>query len=336
MNSHKDLNQIFYNYNKFDSYIFDSPTDILRLEPLFFSLSNHETELARNKIIEFPKPIDTSNDNKETKVDVEHEKNNINTTVRPIPVNANVNAKVNANANVKRNENVNENPNKKWFEPLQKDTIFWCIFAFIYGHTEYLMIGSRYGNRELEEKGKMIAYFNESKKQLKNVNHKITNGNIQEIMSEFLALQNETTFLGMVGLVSFYKIRVLLVDETKNLYIDFHMEDMPETETETKTCILYKNTTVKGTTVKGKCQIKYRMNMELDSYEDEISRIQTNMLRLEHFTKPLRAISSYKLCELEEIAKMIGLFSFSSTDKLKKPELYARITEYCNWNTNSV
>ena len=45
MNSHKDLNQIFYNYNKFDSYIFDSPKNILRLEPLFFSLSKHETEL---------------------------------------------------------------------------------------------------------------------------------------------------------------------------------------------------------------------------------------------------------------------------------------------------
>jgi hypothetical protein len=49
------------------------------------------------------------------------------------------------------------------------------------------MIGSRYGNRELEEKGKMIAYLDESKKQLKNGNHKITSSNIQEILSEFLA-----------------------------------------------------------------------------------------------------------------------------------------------------
>jgi hypothetical protein len=75
------------------------------------------------------------------------------------------------------------------------------------------------------------------------------------------------------------------VDETKKLYIDFHMIDMPETET--KTCILSENTCVKGTTVKGKYQIKYRMNMDLESYEDEILCIQTNMLRLERFTKPV-------------------------------------------------
>jgi len=212
---------------------------------------------------------------------------------------------------------------KKWFEPLQKDTIFWCVFSFIYGHTEYLMVGSRYGNRELEEKGKMMSYLNESKKQLKNINHKITNANIQEILSEFLALQNETTFLGIIGLVAFYKIRILLVDENRNLYVDFHIAD-----TETKTCILYKNTTGKGS--RG---AKYRMNMDLEDTETEVLRIQTNMLRLEHFTKPLRAISSYKLSELEEIAKMIG---FSNDEKLKKPELYARITEYCNWNAQSV
>jgi len=287
MNSYRELNQIFYNHNKFDS-----PTDILRLESLFFSLSKHELELK-------------------FELDLENRKlpelvQSVNPKLVALPI---------------------KTPSKKWFEPLQKDTIFWCIFAFIYGHTEYLMIGSRYGNRELEEKGKMISFFNESKKQLKNVNHKITNANIQEILSEYLALQNETTFLGIIGLVAFYKIRILLVDENKKLYIDYHIADMPDTETETKTCILYKNTSVQGTITKGRT--KYRMNMDLEDTETEVLRIQTNMLRLEHFTKPLRAISSYKLSELEEIAKIIG---FSNDEKLKKPELYARITEYCNWN----
>jgi hypothetical protein len=306
MNSHKgDLNQIFYNYNKFDIYTFNRPDDILRLEPLFFSLSKHEMEM-------------------ELVTEKEKEKEKEKESMLPIIIDA-----------PKQTEHVlhphpatkTKEPeikkSKKWFEPLQKDTIFWCVFSFIYGHTEYLMVGSRYGNRELEEKGKMMSYLNESKKQLKNINHKITNANIQEILSEFLALQNETTFLGIIGLVAFYKIRILLVDENRNLYVDFHIVD-----TETKTCILYKNTTGKGS--RG---AKYRMNMDLEETESEVSRIQTNMLRLEHFTKPLRAISSYKLSELEEISKIIGL---SNNDKLKKPELYARITEYCNWNAQSV
>jgi hypothetical protein len=50
------------------------------------------------------------------------------------------------------------------------------------------------------------------------------------------------------------------------------------------------------------------------------------MLRLEHYSKPLRAISSYKVSELEDIAALLGI-----PTNAKKPELYARISEFCNW-----
>jgi len=286
MNSCRKLNQIFYNNKKFDSL-----KDILLLEKHYLQISKHNDYIAKQNENVEPNIIPISETVKEKNIIVEE------STSDNLP-----------------SHSLKPTSKDSWFEPLQKDTIFWCVFAFIYGHTEYLMVGSRYGNRELEEKTKMITFFNGSKKQLKNTNHKITNINIQEILSEFLSLQNETTFLGIIGLVTFYKIRILVVDETKKLYLEFAPVDDPDC----KTCILYKNTSVKGF-------IKYRMNMTADT-EESYKSIMTNMLRLEHYSKPLRAISSYKVSELEDIAALLGI-----PTNAKKPELYARISEFCNW-----
>jgi uncharacterized protein (DUF427 family) len=212
------------------------------------------------------------------------------------------------------------------FEPKQKDSIFWCIFIYIYGYGEYLTIGSRYGNRELEEKQKMIAYFKENPKCLKTTNHKITNGNIQEIYSEYLSFQNETTLMGVIGLAVYYNIRILLVDSSKNIYLDYHTHTN-DTSTEIKTCILYKNKGIRG-------QTKYCFDMSMststsmnENIESE-EKIKNTMLCLEHYTKPLKAISTYKSCDLDEIVKKLNI-NDDSIKKIKKQELYNKIVEHC-------
>lgn len=275
MSSYRELNQFFYENNKFDN-----PTDIYKLEAMFYDKDN-----LRVKKTQTPEEF------------FEKKPENISTGVNSM------------------NDTNIKDSNTKWFEPHQKDSIFWCVFIEIYGYEEYLMVGTRYGNRELEEKQKMISFFKEQPKVLKNTNHKITNINIQEILSEFLSLQNETTFLGIIGLVSFYKIPIFLVDETKKTYLKYHLLD--DAGEEKKPCILYKNRSLKGFT-------KYKMKLS-GSTETDLEDIKQNMLCLEHYAKPLRAISTYKVCELEQIAELLGI----STDKLKKPELYAKITEYC-------
>jgi hypothetical protein len=63
--------------------------------------------------------------------------------------------------------------------------------------------------------------------------------------------------------------------------------------------------------------------------DEKIQTIQNTMLCLEHYTKPLRAISSYSLLELEEIGKKIGIYDEKSTKKIKKQGLYNEILEYC-------
>ena len=47
----------------------------------------------------------------------------------------------------------------EWFEPVQSDSLFWCVYTFVNGYSEYLMIGSKYANREIEEKQKFFAFF---------------------------------------------------------------------------------------------------------------------------------------------------------------------------------
>jgi len=204
---------------------------------------------------------------------------------------------------------------KKWFEPKYRDSIFWCIYTFIYGYDDYLMIGSKYGNKELEEKMKVVHFIKENPKLLKTTNHKITNINIQEIMSEFMSVQNETTFLGIIALCIFYNIHIYLVDEKKKIYLCFTTNN----ETASKKCILYKNTNIKGYS-------KYRLNHSIS--ENDILYIEENMFRLESYNKPLKAISNYKVEDLYLISNKLGIYD----ETLKKPKLYDVIQEYCLWN----
>ena len=290
--TYRELNQIFYQYNKFDT-----PNEINKLESFFYDM-----HVITSNIVPIPKSnqeklIQKSNEEKPIPKSNEEKPIPKSNEEKPIP---------------KSNEEI------KMFEPKQKDSIFWCIFIYIYGYNEYLTIGSRYGNRELEEKQKMISYFKENPKCLKTTNHKITNGNIQEIYSEYLSFQNETTLMGVIGLAVYYNIRILLVDSSKNIYLDYHTND---TSTEIKTCILYKNKGIRG-------QTKYCFDISMDENIESDEKIKNTMLCLEHYTKPLKAVSTYKSCDLDEIVKKLNI-NDESIKKIKKQELYNKIVEHC-------
>jgi hypothetical protein len=305
--TYRELNQIFYQYNKFDS-----PNEINKLESFFYDMHIIPSNIKSNeeKLVPIPKskeenlvPIPKSKEEKPMPIPKSKEEKPMpipkSKEEKPMPI-------------PKSKEEI------KMFEPKQKDSIFWCIFIYIYGYSEYRTIGSRYGNRELEEKQKMITYFKENSKCLKTTNHKITNGNIQEIYSEYLSFQNETTLMGVIGLVVYYNIRILLVDSSKNIYLDYHTND---TSTPIKTCILYKNKGIRG-------QTKYCFDMSMDENKESDEKIKNTMLCLEHYTKPLKAISTYKSCDLDEIVKKLNI-NDESIKKIKKQELYNKIVEHC-------
>jgi len=333
---YRELYQIFYENNKFDI-----PTNILKLEPYFYKFVHvDKSQIVHNPIVkvihdmniddsklhqnslnspflgvemnELDRLSCESSMRKHVKDIIEENKNKI------LEMDAIVNEKINSkteSTNKSATINPNAITNNDIVEPKQKDSIFWCIFIFVYGYSEYLMVGSKYGNRELEEKQKMMVFFKEHQKLLKSTNHKITNGNIQEMQAEYLSFQNETTLLGVIGFSVFYNIRILLVDASKKIYLDFHRTD----ESVIKTCVLFKNKGIKGS-------IQYMIDISVT--EDNISNIEKTMLCLEHYMKPLRSISTYKVCELEEIATLLMI---DYTTKCKKQELYDKIIHYCNF-----
>ena len=57
--------------------------------------------------------------------------------------------------------------------------------------------------------------------------------------------------------------------------------------------------------------------------------MKSKMICLESYLRPLKAISNYKVDELEELAKNIGIYE--ENKKYKKNELYQEISEACTW-----
>lgn len=325
--TYRELNQIFYENNKFDT-----PNYIINLEPFFYDCRINtkystpieepipvQTQVPVKELVHIPMPVQV----KETV--------SIQVPIQiPMPVPIQIPEQMQVpiqmpeqiqvqvpmpvvNSTIIRSKN-----DSSMFEPKQSDSIFWCVFVFTYGYGEYLMVGSKYGNRELEEKQKMITQFKTNPKSLKTTNHKITNGNIQEIYSEFMAIQNETSLMGVIALTVFYDIRILLVDASKKTYLDFHTSNNDSYNLE-KTCVLYKNKGIRGKT-------KYTIHMSMT--DEMIQTIQKTMLCLDGYNRALRSISSYKIGELEDICNLLGLIT-DINKRAKKDELYNRINEHC-------
>ena len=62
---------------------------------------------------------------------------------------------------------------------------------------------------------------------------------------------------------------------------------------------------------------------------ENIADMRETLICLENYTKPVRPMSSYKVDELIELGKKVGIYN--EDEKLKKPELYEKINEYLKW-----
>ena len=193
----------------------------------------------------------------------------------------------------------------KWFEPRQRDTLFWCVFTAVFGISEYLLIGTKYANREWEEKQSAILSFQKSSGPLRTTNYKITLGKVQEIISEYMTNQSSITLLGLVGLSVHYRIQIYLIDSVKKTHLVYTPENYVQT------CYIYRHDVLKS---------KYRLALDPVVLDDSFC--------LESFTRPLRAVSTYKMGELVDLAKR---FSIEYEAKPKKEDIYRKISEYVVW-----
>jgi hypothetical protein len=204
-------------------------------------------------------------------------------------------------------------------QSLPKDNLFWNVFIFVYGLTEYKLIGSKYMNREWEEKNKIRAAYMNKPKELQTTNQKITLGNAKEMMSEYMT-GGKTTLLGLVGLAVYYKVPIFLFDNVKKTYLSF----IPQS-TEHPACILFKtdNRGYVEASDKG-----YRVGgYELYSGEKSLETLCDESFGLESYQKPLRAISTYKRAELNTIAENHGITFHDKT----KDDVYRELSQHLVW-----
>ena len=198
--------------------------------------------------------------------------------------------------------------------PKQQDTLFWCIYIAVFGYNDYLEVSRNYGVKELDIKKQIADFLQKTPSAFKNSNIKVTKVAIQEILSELLTSQKETSILCLLAMIVKHHIHVLLVDPSDRFYLEYyHDKDMDESPT----YVIRKDT-----------YGKYKIQLEPLS-NDTTAHWKSSRFPLESYLKPLRAVSLYKVNELEELARRFSLYD--DTKKYKKADLYHDICEGIRW-----
>jgi hypothetical protein len=210
-------------------------------------------------------------------------------------------------------ETGNVNSVAEFVIPTQQDSLFWCIYIAKHGEQEYMQISRNYGVKELEIKKQVAEYLQKNPTQIKNVNAKITKVMIQEILSELLTTQKETSLLCLYSLICYHTMNVILVDPTERFFLEF----ISDRSAEFPTYVLQKDSFG-----------KYKINVQPFT-PDQLTELRTKMTGLENHLKPLKSVSQYKLSELEDLARKLGIFK--EDKKYKKSEIYDELTAICQW-----
>jgi len=190
-------------------------------------------------------------------------------------------------------------PKLRWLPP---DTLFWSVFIAVHGESEFLQIGSKYANREWEEKNLIRQEIAKNPKMCQTTNHKLTLKNVQEMMSEYMTGVSVTSLLGLVGFSVYYKIPIYLVDPVKKTHLSF----LPM-NTDKDACFLVLR------------ERRYELSSEPISLDDSFG--------LESYTRPLRAISTYKRPELEAIRQRFAV----EVSETSKEAVYRALSEHLVW-----
>jgi len=210
--------------------------------------------------------------------------------------------------NMTNTTNYKNNEFNQYFLPKQKDTLFWCLYILKYGLNNYNSI-QNYGVTELNEKSNCVKFIDSDPLKLKTSNVRITNLNIKEIKSELMTVQTTTSFHVLVSFIFFYKCNIFIVHNNLKMYIKF------TNETSKINHIIIKD--------KNKYRI-YKMNA---SFQDIIN-ITSKMYCFNHFDKPIKGMSTYKLTELYDFAKIFNI----DYQNMKKQELYDSIRMQLIWD----
>jgi hypothetical protein len=192
-----------------------------------------------------------------------------------------------------------------FFPENKTDTLFWCMYTLHHGHNDYLQIGNRYKNMEIQEKLDIVAWILKHQSNLKSILiHKMSSKKIQEHAAEFMA--NKTTTWGMFQLMCmFYGINAVVY--YKNMYKLF------ETDKSKPFHSFY---------------LKEKSGFGVDFEVGDPAILET-MICIDVWRKtPLLGISNYSLSKLHE---MLGQMSIEVQSTWKKRDMYDALLVAMTW-----
>jgi hypothetical protein len=185
----------------------------------------------------------------------------------------------------------------RFFYPKEKDQLYWCFFIIHNGFEKYEYPGTTSFVSEKEEKFKLIEHMRNNKQQLKTKKIK----NIKEDIEDELANKQIIGMKTFVALCVVHNINIMYIHKRKCFEIIFD-DQMP---THVVHCVNNKDSSA--------CNYCYEQNVT----KEQIEKYKNEYFNWESFDKPLKAMSSYKLDELLELAKRLCL-SENGTDLSKK------------------
>jgi len=187
-----------------------------------------------------------------------------------------------------------------FFIPLQKDTLFWIYYVIKNGFSSYEYPGNTSYSNEKTEKFSLIELIRAKKDLLKTKKIK----NLKEHVEDELANRERIGMKTFIALCIISGINVLFIHRRKC----FHLLDDKN------------GSTVHVVHMLSPISFQY----ELDVTQEKIAYYQNELFTWESVDKPIKAISNFKVDELLELCKQLGL-TIDKTKKLGKKDLYEMI-----------
>jgi len=192
--------------------------------------------------------------------------------------------------------------------PLQRDSLFWCIYIAINDYAEYNMIHN-HNTCEIEWKQKLSKKITEQPTKMKMSNHRITKANVSEILSDLMTNPYTTDVLCLIAITIYCNINIIIMNESKTIRFEFMTANEGE-----KTYVLYKN------------DRNYYSICPEPLMEFELDDIRKTSFLIENNEKQMKSVGSYKVDALVQYAKMFDLYN--EVEKYKKTDIYNMVREY--------
>ena len=208
---------------------------------------------------------------------------------------------------IKKKKIINEKQEKESgniFIPEEEDTLFWCYIINKYGYSEYELKREKKYESITNLKINLVYTLREHKDLLKKLKLKKTK--LEENLTNDKKISLET----FMFLVAVDKMNLIYMDD--NIYFEDFYSD------EKKKCIINYD----------RSQDKYGL---LEINDKKLADLKGKKLKILNLSKPIKAISAYKVIELKEMCKILKIDIMKTATKCKtKKELYQLIQEKIN------